>query len=130
MSSTPEERLVRVETNFENTRAAVSTLTSDMKNLSETITDLKERAAKKEDLNQTKNEILTAINEIKSSLTEHIGECKKTDEKFEQRIATLEKESEKNKGAIGTISWMAKTAFGAAIVGVVSFIWKAITGSH
>jgi hypothetical protein len=122
MPDTPEVRVAKVE---QELRIRAPLIDKAVANLEE----VRLNYVKREDLNSTKNEILGAIEKVGASLAEHQKASEAAHIALSKRVDVVELREAEAKGSINVIGWIAKTALGAAVAGLVGWVWKNISGA-
>ena len=90
---------------------------------------------KKADLNESKNEILSAINTMRSDLLEKHADLSVAHDRASTEIKVLvsradaqDRELAEVRGALKIVTWVARTALGGLITAAVMFAWHKLTG--
>lgn len=122
MTDTPEVRIARVEQELKVRAPLIDKAVADLD-------EVRRNYVKREDLSTTRDEIIKAIEKVGASLAEHQKASESAHTALSKRVDVVELREAEAKGSINVIGWIAKTALGAAVAGLVGWVWKNISGA-
>jgi SMC interacting uncharacterized protein involved in chromosome segregation len=110
-----EFKLARVEADLANLRSVTDKMQGQLD-------DVRINYVKKADLNDSKDEILEAIKELRKEFKVHQTDTTKTHKELTERADKVDKHLASQDGSISIIGWVARTSFGAALVAGVGWV--------